>query len=58
LNEVLKIFPDAVKVDRGDYIATFMCKDRKGKVIFYFKVFVTVSQKRFRKSGKEIQKIA
>ena len=46
LNKALKVFADTFKVKRGEYIATYTSRDRKGNVTFYFKSFVTVSQKK------------
>lgn len=51
LNHALKIFPDVLKIIRGDYESAFYCKDKNGKFIFYFKTFATVYQKRAKSIG-------
>jgi len=48
LNKALSVFSDSMKMERGDYIAAYNSRDRKGNVTFYFKCFVTISQKKMK----------
>lgn len=40
-----------VNFPRGDYLSIYNCNDRKGKLIFFFKTFSTISNKRVFKKG-------
>jgi hypothetical protein len=50
LNKALGVFADGLRLQRGEYIAAYNSKDRNGITIFYFKAFVTLSQKRLKKN--------
>lgn len=45
-NQLLNSFPNYFKLGRGEYTVTFNAKDRNGKIIFGFKTFVSVAQKK------------
>jgi len=46
VNQLLNFFPKFVNIGPGDYITTIITKDRNGKIMYNFKIFVSVSQKR------------
>lgn len=48
MKNALNVFSDFVKIERGDYMATYNVKDIKGNIIFRFRSFTTVSQKRLK----------
>jgi hypothetical protein len=46
VNSVLNFFPKFINIGPGDYVITINTKDRTGKMIYHFKISLTISQKR------------